>query len=173
MIPLATCSPANAAFVKSLGAAETFDYHSPSCGSDILQYTNNTLAHVFDCVTDAATMKMCYEAIGAEGGKYVAIDPFATHVQYTRRDVHADWLMIYSLFGKPVKLAGVYGRPAMPEDREFAGKLFRMAEELITKGLLKGHPVEIRGGGLGAVVDGIDDLRTGRVRAKKLVYPMA
>ena len=173
LIPIATCSPANIDFVKSLGAEEVFDYHSPSCGSDIHIHTNNSLAHVFDCVTDAETMKMCYEAIGASGGKYVAIDPFATRIQYSRRDVRADWLMIYSLFGNPVRLAGVYGRPARPEDREFASRLFPMAETLLSQGLLKPHPMEIRTGGLKTVTYGIDDLRAGRVRAKKLVYPMA
>ena len=115
---------------------------------------------------------MCYEAIGAPGGRYVAIDPFVTRIQYSRRDVQADWLMIYSLFGDPVKLAGVYGRPARPQDREFASHLFPMAETLLSQGLLKPHRMEIRTGGLKTVTHGIDDLRAGRVRAKKLVYPM-
>lgn len=149
-----------------------FDYHSPSCGSDIRTYTNNSLTHVFDCVTDAETMKMCYEAFGASGGSYIAIDPFVTRIQYSRRDVRADWLMIYSLFGDPVSLAGVYGRPACPQDREFGFRLFSMAEILLSQGLLKPHPMEIRTGGLKTVIYGIDDLRAGRVRAKKLVYPM-
>ncbi|KAI9699172.1 MAG: putative secondary metabolism biosynthetic enzyme [Bogoriella megaspora] len=173
LTPIATCSPANADLVKSLGAEQVFDYRSPSCGADIRSYTSNSLAHVLDCVTDAETMKMCYEAIGAPGGMYVAIDPFATRIQYSRRDVRADWLMIYSLFGNPVKLAGVYGRPAQPQDREFASRLFPMAEKLLSQGLLRPHPIEIRTGGLKTISYGIDDLRAGRVRAKKLVYPIA
>ncbi|KAI9655972.1 MAG: putative secondary metabolism biosynthetic enzyme [Bathelium mastoideum] len=172
LIPIATCSPANTDLVKSLGAEKVFDYHSPSSGSDIRTYTNDSLAHVFDCVTDAETMKMCYDTIGASGGKYVALDPFVTRIQYSRRDVQADWLMIYSLFGNPVRLAGVYGRPARPQDREFASRLFPMAETLLSQGLLKPHPMEIRTGGLKSVACGIDDLRAGRVRARKLVYPM-
>ena len=117
-------------------------------------------------------MKMCYEAIGSSGGKYTAIDPIATRVQYSRRDVRADWLMIYSLFGAPVKLSGVYGRPARQQDRLFASTLFPMAETLLVQGFLKSHPVELRSGGLETIKYGIDDLRSGRVRAKKLVYPL-
>lgn len=173
LVPIATCSPTSMDFVRSLGAAQVFDYHSPSCGSDIRAYTNNSLSHVFDSVTDAATMKMCYEAIGGSGGKYIAIDPFATHIQYTRREVQAEWLMIYSLFGDPVKLAGVYGRPACLQDREFAAKLFQMAEQLLWQRQLESHPVDVRTGGLNAIVDGIDLLRASKVRAKKLVYPLA
>ncbi|KAF2136525.1 uncharacterized protein K452DRAFT_237315 [Aplosporella prunicola CBS 121167] len=173
LIPIVTCSPTHFDMLKRLGAAETFDYHSPTCGTEIRAYTNDQLAHVFDCVTEAATMKMCYEAIGSAGGKYVALDPFATHVQYTRRDVHADWLMIYSLFGKRVELAGVYGRAARRLDREFAARMFPLAERLLEEGRLAPHAAEVRVGGLDGVLDGIEELRWGKVRGRKLVYPIA
>ncbi|KAJ4386025.1 hypothetical protein N0V93_008916 [Gnomoniopsis smithogilvyi] len=160
-----TCEEAS-----TFGAAETFDYHSPTCAMEIRNYTKNSLSHVLDCVTQAETMKMCYEAIGTAGGKYVALDPFSTHIQYTRRDVKAEWLMIYSLFGTPVKLSGVYGRPARPQDRRFASVMFPIAERLIHDGQLKPHPVEIRQGGLEAVANGIEDLRSSQVKGRKLVY---
>lgn len=118
-------------------------------------------------------MEMCYEAIGSAGGMYVAIDPISTAVQYTRRDVQADWLMVYSLLGDALKLAGVYGRPASPEHREFAARLFSLVEELLATGLIRSHPIELRSGGLGALTGGIEDLRLGRIRGKKLVYPLA
>lgn len=159
--------------LKDLGAVATFDYHSATCGIEIRNFTNNELAHVLDCVTAAETMKMCYEAIGTGGGRYIALDPFATHVQYSRRDVVADWVMIYSLFGKPVKLKGVYGRPATPDDHRFAKTWFPVAERLIADGRLKAHPIEVRPGGLAGVVDGIENLRKGQVKARKLVYPLA
>ncbi|KAI0966400.1 alcohol dehydrogenase GroES-like domain-containing protein [Xylaria arbuscula] len=170
--PIVTCSPANNTLCQSFGAAACFDYHSPSCGADIRAWTDGRLAYVFDCVTDAATMEMCYQAIGFTGGKYVAIDPISTAVQYSRRDVLADWLMVYSLIGEPLKLAGVYGRPASPKDRVFAGRLFETVEKLLGEGEVRGHPIEIRSGGLGALAEGIEELRMGRVRAKKLVYPL-
>ncbi|KAI1824107.1 GroES-like protein [Xylaria intraflava] len=172
LLPIATCSPENEEMVKERGAIATFDYRSPTCGIEIRNFTNNELAHVLDCVTAAETMKMCYEAIGTNGGSYIALDPFATHVQYSRRDIVAKWVMIYSLFGKPVKLKGVYGRPATPADRQFARAWFALAEQLIEDGRLKAHPIEIRSGGLAGTVNGIEDLRKGRVKARKLVYPL-
>ncbi|KAI1126497.1 GroES-like protein [Nemania abortiva] len=170
--PIVTCSPSNNALCKSYGAVACFDYHSPSCGADIRAWTDGHLAHVFDCVTDAATMKLCYDAIGSAGGMYVAIDPISTSVQYTRRDVRVNWLMVYSLIGEPLKLAGVYGRPASPEDRVFASRLFQMVENLMRDGKVRNHPTEIRTGGLEAITGGVEDLRMGRVKAKKLVYPL-
>lgn len=140
---------------------------------EIRNYTRNSLRHVLDCVTQVESMKMCYEAIGKEGGNYVALDPFSTHIQYTRRDVQAEWLMVYSLFGDPVKLSGVYGRPARAQDRQFASIMFPIAERLIENGQLKPHPVEVRKGGLEAIAAGIADLRNNKVRGLKLVYPIA
>ncbi|KAH8817005.1 chaperonin 10-like protein [Xylogone sp. PMI_703] len=172
LTPIVTCSPEHIELVKSLGAVEAFDYHSPRCGADIRSFTENNLAYAFDCITEAASMKMCYEAIGSEGGKYIGLEPFSTHIQYTRRDVKAGWLMARTLFGKVVHLDGAYGRPAHPQDREFAARWYPLAEQLLAQGQLKPHPIEVRTGGLEALLDGIEDLRKGRVRAKKLVYPI-
>lgn len=117
-------------------------------------------------------MKMCYEAIGSDGGSYVALDPFSSHIQYTRRDIKAEWLMIFSLFGAPVKLPGVYGRPSRPQDRQFASAMFPIAERLIQDEQLKPHPAEIRDGGLEAITSGIEDLRNDKIKGRKLVYPI-
>lgn len=117
-------------------------------------------------------MKMCYEAIGPAGGSYVALEAFSTTVQYSRRDVKASWILGSSLFGEEVQFSGTYGRPACQNNRDFAARLFSLAEGLIGDKLIKNHPVEVRPGGLGAVAGGIEELRKGQVRAKKLVYPL-
>ncbi|POR35117.1 hypothetical protein TPAR_04686 [Tolypocladium paradoxum] len=107
--PIVTCSSANNALCESFGAAACFDYHSPTCGADIRVHTDNSLRHVLDCVTDAVTMKMCYEAIGSSGGTYIALEAITTTVKYTRRDVRADWLMAPSVLGAPVDRMGTMG----------------------------------------------------------------
>ncbi|KFY96429.1 hypothetical protein V500_02441 [Pseudogymnoascus sp. VKM F-4518 (FW-2643)] len=170
LTPITVCSPHHFDLVKALGAEEAFDYHSATCGSDIRSYTKNTLAHALDCITESNTTKICYEAIGTAGGKYVALDPYSTVIKYMRRNVKAEWLMAFSLFGKPVRLAGVYGRPARPKDREFSRIWFPMAEKLIAEGRLKPHRIEVKKGGLVGVLAGIDELRTGSVKGRKLVY---
>ncbi|PNP46748.1 hypothetical protein TGAMA5MH_01699 [Trichoderma gamsii] len=173
LVAIATCSSQHKDMLMSLGADATFDYNSPHCAIEIRKYTNDTLQYALDCVTEAGTMKMCYDAIGSAGGRYVGLEPLATHIQYTRRTVRADWVIGRTLSGLPVRLDGVYGRPARPQDRQFAEHFFPMAEKLIADGQLKPHPVELRTGGLEALVEGIDDLRKGKVRGRKLVYPLA
>ncbi|KAK1975927.1 chaperonin 10-like protein [Colletotrichum cereale] len=172
LTPIVTCSPSNFALCRSYGAAACFDYNLPGCGDSIRMYTDDKLAHVLDCVTDSTTMKMCYKAIGPAGGTYVALETFPTTVQYTRRDVRASWILGSSLFGHAVEFSGAYGRPASRAHRDFAARLFPLVEGLLDAGLIKNHPIDVRGGGLGALAGGIEELRKGKVRAKKLVFPL-
>ncbi|KAH8711980.1 alcohol dehydrogenase GroES-like domain-containing protein [Phaeosphaeriaceae sp. PMI808] len=170
--PIVTCSPTNNALCETYGAAACFDYRSSTCGADIREYTANSLAYVFDCVTDTSTMRMCYEAIGSSGGKYVALEAISPLVKYTRRDVGADWLMAPTIMGTPVELPGTYGRPSTPEHRKFGVDLFLLADKLLKEGSIKNHPLEIREGGLASIPTYVNDLRVGNVRAKRQVVPL-
>ncbi|ROT36434.1 alcohol dehydrogenase GroES-like domain-containing protein [Sodiomyces alkalinus F11] len=171
--PVVTCSVSASATMKDLGAVATFDYHSRTCGREIKNFTRNTLVHAFDCVTTADTMTMCFEALGAKGGRYIGLENPPTRVKYTRRDVTVDWVQALTLFGKPVKLDGVYGRPASPSDRQFAAQLYRAAERWTQEGLVRGPDFQLGEGGLEGLVEGIDDVRKGKVQGYKLVYPIA
>ncbi|KAI0097581.1 GroES-like protein [Nemania sp. FL0031] len=171
--PIVTCSPANNALCKSYGAVACFDYHSPVCGADIRVHTDNNLKYVLDCVTDATTMKMCYEAIGASsGGNYVALETLATAVKYTRRDVRADWFLADCIMGYGVHMTGTYGRPPSPEYRLFGKQLFAVAENWLQEGSVRNHPLDVREGGLAAIPKLTDDMKLGKVRGKKVVVPL-
>jgi aspyridone synthetase trans-acting enoyl reductase len=170
--PVATCSPRSMGMVRSLGAVATFDYNLPNCGIEIRSFTGDTLTRALDCVTTSQTMSMCYEAISSKGGRYISLDPYSTHVKYKRRDVSADSVMAMSMTGNRVHLPGVYGRPAMPALRGLASRVFCMAEELMSEGVLRGPPFQIRSGGLASVGKGIEDLRKGLAKGEKLVYSL-
>ncbi|KAK0612276.1 chaperonin 10-like protein [Bombardia bombarda] len=170
--PIVTCSPANNSLCESYGAAACFDYHSPACGADIRVHTDNRLRYVLDCVTDAATMKMCYGAIGSLGGSYVALETLATTVKYTRRDVRADWFLADAIMGDGVHMTGTYGRPPSPEHRRFGKQLFSLAENWLQNGSIRTHPLEVQNGGLADLPKAMDDMKLGKVHAKKLVMPL-
>lgn len=99
LLPMAICSPRNYDLVKSYGAVEAFDYNSPSCASDIRTYTKNSLRYALDTITNAASMKLCYTAIGRAGGKYNALDLLPDQSSM-RNTVKADWVMSITLSGK-------------------------------------------------------------------------
>ena len=169
MIPVSTCSPRTSKLVKSLGAAEAFDYHSTSCGDDIRAYTQNSLEYALDCITDTSSMRICYAAIGSKGGKYVALDPFPIRA-HTRRSVKPSWIITFTMFNKPIKWQKPFEREAKPKDREFAEKWFQIAQALLNEGLITPHALEKRAGGLAGVIEGVDRVRRGLVSGVKLVY---
>ncbi|KAH0042716.1 hypothetical protein KCU78_g732, partial [Aureobasidium melanogenum] len=111
--PIVTCSPANNALCTSYGAAACFDYSSPSCAAEIREYTSDSLSYVFDCVTNASTMRMCYGAIGSAGGHYVALEATTTAVKYTRRE-----------FNMPKDVAGLPEICEWYQNRGFTALIF-------------------------------------------------
>lgn len=172
--PVVTCSPSNAPALRHLGAVATFDYGQGTCGREIRNLTGGRLAHALDCVTTAETMAMCFEALGAaRGGTYIALEAPPTHVKYTRRDVTVDWVQTLELLGRVVKLDGVYGRPARESARRFAARLYVMAEGWARQGLVQPPEFRVRSGGLEALEEGIDEVRTGKTAGYKLVYPVS
>ncbi|KAJ3496491.1 hypothetical protein NLG97_g2617 [Lecanicillium saksenae] len=171
--PIVTCSPTSYDLCKSFGATACFDYHSTTCGADIRSHTDNKLGLVLDCVTDANTMSLCYEAMGAQGGSYIALEPIASTVKYTRRDIRADWVMANTLLGGTCSLAGVYGRPSTLRHREFASNFYTLAEGFLNDAKIRNHPIRVLDGGLANINNGLQELRTGTVKGRKLVVPVS
>lgn len=179
--PITTCSPANSALVTARGALAAFDYTSPTCGQQIYSYTNGTLAHVIDCIGNAATMTICYTALGEDGGRYVALEQYPRRLSIRRRNVRHSWVLGWTLFGMEVKLAGAYAREAAPQDLIY-GKEWMKKVQLVLGGktsagkdprdtAIQPHPLEVhKRGGLAAVIPKLDSLRRGEVRGKKVVF---
>lgn len=74
MQPVVACSPCHFARMKSLGAVACFDYHTTTVADDIREFTKGGLAEALDCITDSASMGICYNALGDQGGRYVGLD---------------------------------------------------------------------------------------------------
>ncbi|GKT51798.1 trans-L-3-hydroxyproline dehydratase [Colletotrichum spaethianum] len=172
LLPVCTCSPHNFAMVKALGAVEAFDYHEPTCGDSIREYTAGTLAYALDCITDLASMRICYTALGGGGGRYMGLDPLPLRA-HTRRDVKPEWTLTFTMFNKPLDLGRPFSRPARPKDRAFAKGWFGATQPLIdTPGRVRPHPLDLSSGGLQDVIKGLDRMRRGDVSGVKLVYSL-
>lgn len=172
MKPIATCSPRNSERLKALGAVETFDYRSPSCGREIQEYTKDSLKYAMDCITETGSMKICYTAIGTKGGQYVALDPFPIR-NHTRRSVKPSWIIAFTTFNKPINWARPFRREAKPKDRDFGESWVQLAQKLLDDGAITPHPHEKKAGGLAGVIGGIDQVRKGVGSGSKLVFEVA
>ncbi|KAF7560697.1 hypothetical protein G7046_g3449 [Stylonectria norvegica] len=169
---ITTCSPGSAERAIRLGAVATFDYRSPTCGADIHEYTANKLTLALDCITDTASMGLCYEALGSAGGRYVALDAFPLR-GHTRRSVAPDWVCTYTQFGHAVDWAPPYNLEARPRDLEFAEAWYVVVQRLLDEGRVEAYPKEERRGGLAAVGEGMRAVWKGEIGGRKLVYPIA
>ncbi|KAF1993365.1 hypothetical protein P154DRAFT_450420, partial [Amniculicola lignicola CBS 123094] len=167
LVPVAVCSPANFAMVAARGADAAFDYHDAACADNIRRHTRNALAYVLDCIADVASMKICYAAMGAAGGRYMGLNPFPLRA-HTRRDVRPDYVLVYTIFGQAMKLPRPFGRPARPKDRAFAEAWYRSSQLLVdTAGALLPHPIR-PGTGLADIVSGLDCMRQAKLSGTKL-----
>ncbi|KAL2883643.1 hypothetical protein SGCOL_000787 [Colletotrichum sp. CLE4] len=172
LTPVTTCSESSAARSLELGAAATFDYRSPSCGADVLSYTQGALTLALDCISDSDSMSTCYKALGPAGGRYVALDPFPLR-GHTRRSVKPDWVCCYTQFGHDVAWAPPFDLEARVNDRVCAEAWYVLAQRLLDEDLVVPQPLEVRRGGLAGVGEGMQEVRRGLIKGRKLVYRVA
>ncbi|KAF5015224.1 hypothetical protein F66182_13521 [Fusarium sp. NRRL 66182] len=164
---IATCSPRNFDYVKSLGADKWFDYNEPNVGAQIREYTQNKLKYAWDTVSEEGSAKICAEALTSEAGaKYGSILP----VKIPREDIESTSTLMYTVFGEEFKFGKDSNFPASPEDFEYTKKFIALTEKLLAEGKLKTHRVKVGADGLKGVVKGLEDMKAGKVSGQKLVY---
>ncbi|KAF2804679.1 alcohol dehydrogenase class-3 [Mytilinidion resinicola] len=172
---ITTCSPHNNAYVKSLGASAVFDYHSPACAADIRAHTNDSLYYAFNCLPDDSAAKICTEALSSHprpGGSkpaYTGVSPMGVDAAIMRDDVQYSSILGYTAKGEAFTFAG-NPIPAMPDHFEFMKRWIEFGTSLVANGTVKPHTFEVRPGGLEDIVKGLNELREGKISAKKLVY---
>ncbi|RYP43820.1 hypothetical protein DL768_009653 [Monosporascus sp. mg162] len=144
---IATCPPRNLNLAKSYGAEAVFDYSSQNASD---------------------SGGCCYQAIGRTGGSYAALELVEDELR-TRGAVKYDFVMALDVFGRDVELHSGYGRDPSPEQYHAAVEWFTMCQELLSRGKLRAHPVQVINGGFDAILDGLRLLKKGAVSGKKLV----
>ncbi|KAK3168648.1 hypothetical protein OEA41_005096 [Lepraria neglecta] len=168
LVRIATCSPKNFDLVKSNGAEEVFDYRDQEFAGKIRASTKGNLKYALDCITTVESTSACFNAIGRAGGKYVSLDPFSTYVA-TRKVVSADWVLGPTIFGDGSTWPPPPRRPGSDEVRRFSADLFAIAQKLIDEGKLRHHPLHVLDGGLEAVLEGMELVKSGALSAQKIV----
>ncbi|KAI9891083.1 MAG: hypothetical protein M1814_003282 [Vezdaea aestivalis] len=165
-----TCSERNFDLVKKLGADEAFDYSDPEVGQKINKATGNQLQYAFDCIVSESSVAICYAALStASPAHYTSLLGKKTG---PREIAYSGATMAYTCVGEAFKM-GSNDFPAIPEDFEFAKQWASTVQGLLAEGKITAHPQDVREGGLDKIVEGLEDLRTGKVSGKKIVYNLA
>ncbi|KAI0385903.1 alcohol dehydrogenase [Hypomontagnella monticulosa] len=172
---VATASPRNFEYLKSLGADAVFDYNSPTCAADIKAFTNNALKLAWDCSGDGG--EICAAALSdAETSRYATIVPVEREVvaAINPKVEGPIFHLAYDVFNSPYVWLDGSTVPAKPDEYEFAAKFVALVPGLLANGTVKPIRTALNQGGSGleGVLKGLEDLKAGKVSGTKLVYTL-
>ncbi|KAJ9617169.1 hypothetical protein H2200_000890 [Cladophialophora chaetospira] len=162
---ITTCSPHNFDLVRSYGADHVFDYHRADSSIAEIKglVQGEELKTCIDCISTPESAEYCAKLL-APGAKYSSLGP----VSSPRADVMTSQTMGWSFLGEEWEMMGQKFL-ASQQDFEFSMAFATLSEELLARSLIRAHPLDLRPGGLDAILKGMEDLKAGKVSAKKIV----
>ncbi|KAI5481617.1 dehydrogenase [Pseudohyphozyma bogoriensis] len=151
---VATASPANAEYVKSLGAEVVVDYHdAKKAVQEIKEATGGNLGLVVDAVSENGSTAAAVKAIGPRGGVISLVLPVDKSVLDGRTDIQLVSSGARIVFEKPAFLDA-----------------FRFLTEALEAKKFKPNNVEVIPRGLLGVDEGFRRQRAHQISGVKLVY---
>ncbi|GAW20137.1 hypothetical protein ANO14919_096340 [Xylariales sp. No.14919] len=169
---ITTCSPKHFDLVKDRGADMVFDYRTPNVGEQIHEASHGSITKVLDTVSTPSTAAICAAAFASPSDTRRKGDLIYCNLlgeDCPREDVESVFFLGYSLSGESY-IFEAEEFPAQPEDLGFARKWIPIVDKLWVEGKLKNHPEKVGEGGLLGCIEGMEEMRRGRVSGVKLVY---
>jgi len=166
---IATASPSNFEYVKSLGAVACFDYHDPQVSAKIKEYTQGKLVYAVDCISEKETPRIVTQSMSDKGGKCAIILPVKNDEESgLRQDVKFVWSIVYTLLGLPC-----FHLDVKPEHVQNGQDWCKVIAGLVAEKKLKTVPIKVLPHGLASVKEGLQLSVDGKVHAQKLVFRIA
>ena len=169
-IPIAVCSSTSSPLVVKYGAVGTASYTSPTCIETIKSLAGGVpIKHALDCITDAASVAICFGALSRAGGRYACLEDCPESWR-TRRAVKVKVVMGFEMRGINVDIAHpVYGRKARPELHAMGTLWAKEMQTLLDKGSIATQPIREVEGRFEGIIKALEMLQSGVVRGEKLV----
>lgn len=154
-----------------------FDYKSQTCAAEIKDYTKNKLRVAWDCM--GTGVAICAAAMSdVEPGIYGTINPMSSEDEKVLKESYPKidnrgLVLGYDAFGETYTFMGKT-IPGKPDCLEFSTMFYDLSEHLLSEGVIKPIKPTINKGGSGleAALNGLDELRGGKISATKLVYTL-
>jgi hypothetical protein len=130
--------------------------------------------HCFDCISEGESTKIAVAAMSTQGGVYSTLLPVpANQVSQLNSKVQMKSTLGYTVMGEFFRF-GPREMPAKPEDFEFGKMFWELSRELLEQGKVKVHRPSVNkyGKGLDGVLEGMQQMKNGKVSGEKLVYTM-
>ncbi|KAF9068920.1 chaperonin 10-like protein [Rhodocollybia butyracea] len=178
-----TASPAAHEELKTLGAEACFDYKDTDVVKKIQAAAGDEdIIYGLDTACERGSTDNCVDALSpTRGGRVVAILPISEDTQKRRKDVRAEFSVVYSNLGFSYKGATGALVPAVPEDKsatlEYVSTDMSQILEHWKTGQgspkLKTQRLRHLQGGLERIYEGMEIMRDGKYGREKLVYTVA
>ncbi|KAF3765312.1 hypothetical protein M406DRAFT_321882 [Cryphonectria parasitica EP155] len=153
------------------GAVGTASYTSKDCVKEVQALAKKPIRRVLDCITDAESVEICYNALARTGGRYACLEE-CPEAWRTRRAVKVKEVMGFQVLGIDMELPmgnSVYTRPADMKLMEIGMQWVREMHLLMESGRIKTHPLRELENGWDSIIEGLTMLRKGEVHGQKLV----
>lgn len=130
--------------------------------------TQGRIQIAVDCIATGQSATICASNMEISGGKYISFTGAS--------QIHDPRITVVKIFGFTMlnreflfESKGIRAEINL-EDVKFATDFARRAERLIALNAIKHSAAEVRPGGLNGIISGLEDMKAGRVRGKRLVY---
>ena len=173
---IATASPKNHAFLRVLGAAETFDY-SDATTPDKIAEAHPDLVYAYDTFSERGSQEASARALSKmQPSKLVVILPLSNEISKVNDKVKATFFLFYSMIGKEIDIYNTHiSQKEADEDAAYLREFTNSGtfSNMLAHGLVKPNRTSPQSGGLQAIPEGLDRLRQNKVTGEKLTYALA
>lgn len=152
-----------------------FNSYDPEVGKKIRDFTNNKLFYAWDCIGNKGTPQQCADGLASypPPGQSIFYGSIEEFEKMPREDVVHSYSIGFSSMGEewessydkePIKF------PANREHYEWMKKWCSVAEKLLSDNKWRPHRQEVRSGEFEGILQGLNDLMSGKVSGTKLTY---
>ncbi|KAH7162441.1 hypothetical protein B0J13DRAFT_669147 [Dactylonectria estremocensis] len=166
-----TCSPRHFELVRSLGADHAFDYRSPDV-VELIKTAAPGLQYVFDTIGNETSSVLGSQAISEHGGTLCTVRPGKANTENVTKQTKVTDVLVWTSFLKEHRYREFHW-PANEGDHKLASEFCELLPALIEGGRIKPNAVRLLPGGLGAVAEGFQEHRDGKISATKIVYELS
>jgi hypothetical protein len=136
------------------------------------EFTKDSLKYCFDCISEGDSPRISVAAMSSTGGVYSTLLPVPRdQVTNINPKVQMKHTLGYTVFGEYFTVRS-REFPASLEDFEFGKMFWEFSKGLLEQGKVKVHKPSVNkyGKGLDGVLEGMQQMRNGKVSGEKLVY---
>jgi hypothetical protein len=130
--------------------------------------TQGKIQVAVDCISTAQSAAICATNMEISGGKYIS---FTAEGEIDDPRISVIKLFGFTMMNREYLFESKGIRAEINRnDVNFAIEFAQIAEQLLAVSAIKAGAAEVRPGGLNGIISGLEELKSGKIHRKRLVY---